>query len=159
MSRTTRSAAPVSDAEGAGILNERSATLALDEVVIARNRAVAGVPYGRFAEGGGIFAVGGGGAISIRNSVVVGNAATLDSELVSTPGVQVIDMNANSGGIHVGEGVPTTVENTAILDNSVDATDLFGEPVGFDSAMLAGAAARSRCATRSSAATASRAPP
>ena len=129
---------PVSDADGAGILNESSATLALDEVVIARNRAVAGIPYGRFAEGGGIFAAGGGGAISLRNSIVVGNAATLDTELVSTPGVHVIDMNANSGGVHVGEGVPTTVENTAILDNSVDATDLFGEPVGFDSAMLVG---------------------
>ena len=127
----------VSDAVGAGILNESAATLALDEVLIARNRAFAGVPYGRFAEGGGVFAAGGGGAISIRNSVVVENAATLDSELVSTPGVHVIEMSANSGGIHVGEGVPTTVENTAILDNSVDATDLFGEPVGFDSAMLA----------------------
>lgn len=129
---------PVSDAAGAGILNEASATLALNEVVIARNRAVAGVPYGRFAEGGGIFAEGGGGSISIRNSDVVGNSATLDSKLVSTPGVQVIDMSANSGGIHVGEGVPTTVENTEIRDNSVDATDLFGEPIGFDSAMLAG---------------------
>ena len=57
----------VSDAEGGGILNEHSATLMLEEVVIARNRAVAGVPYGRFGVGGGIFAAG-GGAVSIRTA-------------------------------------------------------------------------------------------
>ena len=127
----------VSDAEGGGILNEHSATLMLEEVVIARNRAVAGVPYGRFGVGGGIFAAG-GGAVSIRNSILVGNSATLDTELVSTPGVSVIGMDAHAGGVHIGDGVQTTVENTAILDNSVDATDLFGEPVGYDSAMLVG---------------------
>ena len=36
----------VSDAEGGGILNEHSATLMLEEVVIARNRAVAGAGSG-----------------------------------------------------------------------------------------------------------------
>ncbi len=127
----------VSDAQGGGILNERSATLSLDEVVIARNRAVAGVPYGRFAAGGGAFAAG-GGAVSVRNSIVVGNSATLDTELVSTPGAQVIGMDAHAGGVHIGDGVQVSVENTAILDNSVEATDPFGEPVGFDSAMLVG---------------------
>ncbi len=127
----------VSDAEGGGILNERSATLSLAEVVIARNRAVAGVPYGRFAVGGGAFAAE-GGAVSVRNSIVVGNSATLDTELVSTPGAQVIGMDAHAGGVHIGDGVEVTVENTAILENSVEATDPFGEPVGFDSAMLVG---------------------
>ena len=133
----------VSDAEGAGILNEHSATLTLDEVVVARNRAVAGVPYGRFASGGGIFAAGDGGAVAIRNSSVVGNTATLDTELVSTPSAPV-SMDPR-GGAHIGDGVPTTVDNTAILDNKA----AHGPSTPSIRLGNAGGIARSRCTTRS----------
>ena len=47
-------------------------------------------------------------------------------------------MNANAGGIHVGDGIPTTVEDTAINGNSAIATDREGEPSAIDAGMIVG---------------------
>jgi hypothetical protein len=103
---------------------------------VTGNQAVAAIPNGRFAEGGGIFVAG--GALTVRNSVVNNNSASLTSALPSFAGGDLIDMNSNSGGIHVGDGVPTKIDNTEINGNSVTATDLFGEPNAFDAGMLVG---------------------
>jgi hypothetical protein len=52
-----------------------------------------------------------------------------------------IEMNANSGGLHVGDDTPTLIADTTISGNSVSAVDPIGEPVGFDAAMLIGSGA------------------
>lgn len=49
-------------------------------------------------------------------------------------------MNANSGGLHIGDGVPTTIARTVISESKVVASDPRGEPLAFDAAMLMGAA-------------------
>ncbi len=108
----------------------------MNNSLVARNQALAVVPNGRFAEGGGLFVDG--GSLTVRNTIVSSNSATLTSNLPVFAGGNVIDMNANSGGIHVSDGVPTTVENTAVTGNTVTATDLLGEPIAFDAGMLMG---------------------
>jgi hypothetical protein len=45
-------------------------------------------------------------------------------------------MNANAGGIHVGDGIPTTVVNSAIDGNSATAIDVRGELFGIDAGMI-----------------------
>ena len=70
--------------------------------------------------------------------MVSGNSARLTSALPVMAGGGPIEMNANSGGIHVGDGIPTLIANTTISGNSVSAVDPAGEPVAFDSAMLIG---------------------
>jgi hypothetical protein len=100
------------------------------------NDAIAAIPNGRFAEGGGLFVSS--GSLNVKNTVVDGNSAQLTSELpVSAAGV-LIEMNANSGGIHVGDDTPALIVNSSISANSVSAVDPAGEPVGFDAAMLIG---------------------
>ena len=77
--------------------------------------------------------------LSVQNSVVSNNSASLTSNtLPSFYGGALIRMNANAGGIHVGDGIPTTVENTAITGNSATATDLQGEPIAIDAGMNVG---------------------
>jgi hypothetical protein len=119
-----------SDADGAGILSE-AGSLTLRNSAVEGNRAIASAPNGRFGVGGGIYVAS--GALSIDTSVVRDNSAKLTSVFPSRVG-----MDAHAGGIHVGDGVPTRVERTAIIDNTVTATDPFGEPVAFDSGMLVG---------------------
>jgi hypothetical protein len=122
-----------SDADGGGIWSGLG-TLTVANSLVARNRAVAVIPNGRFAEGGGMFVDS--GSLSVRNTDVSGNSARLTSALPSMAGGGVIELNANSGGIHVGNGVPTAVANSTLANNSASATDLSGEPIGFDAAML-----------------------
>jgi hypothetical protein len=74
----------------------------------------------------------------VRNSVVSENTSTLTSNLPSFGDGQLISMNANAGGIHVGGGIATRVENAAIIGNSATATEPQGEPIGFDAGMLVG---------------------
>ena len=124
-----------SDADGGGIFSVVGA-LTVNNSLVAHNQALAVVPNGRFAEGGGLFVDG--GSLTVRNAIVSSNSATLTSHLPVFAGGNVIDMNANSGGIHVSDGVPTTVENTAVTGNTVTATDLLGEPIAFDAGMLMG---------------------
>ena len=130
-----------SDSDGAGIFSAQG-RLTMTDTVVSRNLAVAAAPNGRFAEGGGVFAGFDGGnadALTVSNSLVTGNSARLTTNLPAfANGGKLIEMNANSGGIHVGDSVPTTIDHTALTGNSVLTRGLRGEPVGFDSAMLVG---------------------
>ncbi len=129
-----------SDSDGAGIYSQQGSLL-LEHVRMSGNRAIAAIPDGRFAEGGAVFAggsFGGSDRVTVLDSVVSGNRASLTSDLPGKAGGKLIDMNANSGGIHVGDHIPTTVERTAISGNSVSVRDLRGEPVDFDPGMLVG---------------------
>jgi hypothetical protein len=130
-----------SDSDGAGIFSAQG-SLTMTDTVVSRNLARAAAPNGRFAEGGGVFVGFDGGnadALTVSNSLVIGNSARLTTDLPAfANGGKLIEMNANSGGIHVGDSVPTTVDHTALTGNSVRTTGLRGEPVGFDSAMLVG---------------------
>ena len=125
-----------SDAVGGGIWSGGTGSLILMNTEVTHNSATAIPPNGRFAEGGGIFVEA--GRLTIRNSVVSNNSASLTSMLPARVGGKAIEMNANSGGIHVGDGVPTTIDQTRLEANSVTATDAIGEPVAFDAAMLVG---------------------
>jgi hypothetical protein len=143
------SGAVTSDATGAGIYSQQG-TLVIDHSVISGNRTVATVPAGRFAEGAGImfdtfFSLPGTCAppqptcrLVIRESQVTGNASTLTSTLPSFAGGALLNMNANAGGIHVGDGIATSVENTTIDGNTASATDQRGEPGAIDAAMIVG---------------------
>jgi hypothetical protein len=131
----------VSDSDGAGIFSAQG-SLTMTGSVVSRNLAVAAAPNGRFAEGGGVFVGFDGGnadALTVSDSLVAGNSARLTTDLPAfANGGKLIEMNANSGGIHVGDSVPTIVDHTVITGNSVLTRGLRSEPVGFDSAMLVG---------------------
>jgi hypothetical protein len=124
-----------SDADGGGIWSALGA-LTISNSFVARNNAIAAVPNGRFAEGGGLFVDS--GSLSVRNTVVRDNSAQLTTAWPVMSANGPIDMNANSGGIHVGDDTPTLIAGTTISGNSVSAVDPVGEPVGFDAAMLIG---------------------
>ena len=138
------SAGPVtSDADGAGIYTQQGA-LTVNSSIVTGNRDIATVADGRFAEGAGVMVdfsfspPGATATLSVQDSVVSNNSASLTSNLPSFYGGALINMNANAGGIHVGTGIPTMVENTAITGNSATATDLQGEPDAIDAGMNVG---------------------
>jgi len=129
-----------SDCDGGGVFSAQG-SLTLTGTTLSGNRAIAAAPNGRFAEGGAVFVRLDGAAsdaLTVSNSTVTGNSASLTTNFPSFAAGKLIELNANSGGIHVGDGVPTTVDNTAITDNSVTTKDLRGEPLDFDPAMLVG---------------------
>jgi hypothetical protein len=128
-----RAAGVASDADGGGIWSAHGALTVINSRIV-RNQAIAAIPNGRFAQGGGIFVDS--GSLTVKNTMVNGNSAQLTSALPVFAGAAVIEMNANSGGIHVSAGVPTTVANSTISANSVSADDPSGEPLAFDSAMV-----------------------
>ncbi|MGO9750473.1 MAG: hypothetical protein ACLP22_02965 [Solirubrobacteraceae bacterium] len=120
VSNNTAAGAVTSDADGAGIYSQQG-TLTVEGSVVTGNRAIATVPDGRFAEGAGIMfdtffsppntcvAPAPTCALVIRDSVVSGNASTLTSNLPSFGDGALINMNANAGGLHVGNAIATTV--------------------------------------------------
>jgi hypothetical protein len=124
-----------SDADGGGIASNLGA-LRIEASEIDGNRAVATWSKSRFAEGGGVFV--NSGSLSISRSTISKNIAELKSKLGGFAGKTPVEMNANSGGVHVGDGVPTTISFTSISENTVEATDPAAAPSGFDSAMLMG---------------------
>ena len=129
-----------SDATGGGIWSAANVSVTLADAVVTQNHATAVAPNGRFAEGGGIF-VEDSGRLKIGNSVVSGNSASLTSNLPSfadKTGKTLIDMNANSGGVHVNDGATATIDSATIQGNTVSAKDPAGEPLAFDAAMYAG---------------------
>ena len=69
----------------------------LDNSAVTGNESTVAIPNGRFAIGGGVH-IQDGGTLTIRNSVVSNNSASLSSLLP-----RGIEMLANGGGIHVGE--------------------------------------------------------
>jgi hypothetical protein len=129
-----------SDNYGAGITSDQG-SLTLAGVTITGNRAVAAIPNGRFAEGAGIY-VGlggsGGDALTVKNSIISGNAASLTSDLPSFFGGQLISLQANDGGIHVDDGNQISIANSAITRNLATGSDLHGEAESVDAAMSTG---------------------
>ena len=129
-----------SDSNGGGIYSAQG-SLTMTSTTLSGNQATAAAPDGRFAEGGAVFAGADGAdgaALTIMNSTVTGNSASLTTNLPKFAAGQLIDTNANSGGIHVGGRRPTTVDHTAITGNSVTTKGLRGEPLAFDPAMIVG---------------------
>ena len=127
-----------SDANGGGINDWATATLTLKDSYVTDNRALATAPNGRFAEGGGIF-TDPGAELSIEGGSVSANEASLQSKLpYFVPGADPLDMNANGGGIHVGDGSMVTISGTALDDNAIRLDDPNGEPYAFDSALHPG---------------------
>jgi hypothetical protein len=130
-----RVAGRASDADGGGIASNLGPLKIVDSSV-SRNHALARWPKARFAEGGGVFVSG--GELTIVDSEILANSAVLESQLPAFAGKTPIEMNANSAGVHVGEGVPTKFVNSDISQNTLAAVDHSGEPLAFDAAMLAG---------------------
>jgi hypothetical protein len=137
-----------SDADGAGIYSQ-DGTLTLERSVVTGNRGIATIPNGRFAEGAGIMfdtTFGGSSCVSpapactfiVRDSVIDGNSSTVTSNLPSFGDGQLITIGANAGGIHVGNNITTTLQNSTIDDNSATATDPQGEAGSIDAAMIIG---------------------
>jgi hypothetical protein len=124
----------LSDADGAGIYSAIG-KLKVTSSTITGNKAEP-VKIGRFAEGGGIFV--NTGTLIVRHSTVTGNEAKLVTSWPVKAQGTVINMGANSGGIHMGDGGRATVTDSAISHNRVLGRDKRGEPVAFDSAMLVG---------------------
>jgi hypothetical protein len=131
-----------SDSIGGGIDSDQG-SLDLRESTITSNRAIASVPNGRYAEGGGIFTGSGLSgeapvAVRIRGGAISENEASLTSKLpyfVGDGKGSTIDMNANGGGAHFGGGSAISIAHTRVDENEVGVDDPKGEPYAFDSAI------------------------
>ncbi len=132
----------VSDADGAGIFS-RQGGLTLISTDVSDNDATATAPDGRYAEGAAIFAgyagfgpQGGSDVVTVRDSVIDGNVASLTTDFPRYFGGKFQNPAANSGGLVDGSGVSsTTIENTHLTDNIAFAEDLSGEPSAIDAAL------------------------
>jgi hypothetical protein len=133
-----------SEADGAGIFTQQGSLTVRNSVVTA-NRAMASAPNGLFAQGAGLMfdtSISQGACtpctLSIQNSIVRDNRSSLvNNMLPSSVGAQT-GMNANGGGVHVGDGIPSKVVNSAIDGNSATAIDERGELFGIDAGMIVG---------------------
>jgi hypothetical protein len=131
-----------SDAIGGGIDSDQG-SLDLRHSTITSNRAIAGVPNGRYAEGGGIFTGSGLSgeapvAVRIRGGSISDNEASLTSRLpyfVGDGKGSTIDMNANGGAAHFVGGSTISIAHARINENKVSVDDPKGEPYAFDSAL------------------------
>jgi hypothetical protein len=140
-----RASGVASDATGGGI-DIPQGSLNLSDGTITSNRAIVGVPNGRYAEGGGIFTGGGLSndapvAVRVRGGSIGDNEASLTSKLpyfVGDGKGSTIDMNANGGGAHLGGGSSISIAHARIDGNSVSVDDPNGEPYAFDAAVLVG---------------------
>lgn len=131
-------AGTASDANGGGINIWDTGSLRVAHSRIVGNRAVASIPNGRFAEGGGIFADQ-GIELTINESDVNDNAAILTSNLpYFVDGADPLDMNANGGGVHVGDGSTVTIDDSTFRGNEVAVDDPNGQPVALDGALHPG---------------------
>jgi hypothetical protein len=136
-----------SDANGAGIYGQQG-TLTVEHSVITRNQAIVGPPTGRFAEGAGImfdtfFSGGCDGTtpacqVTIRDSTVSANRSSLTTNLPSFAQGQLISAGANAGGIHIGDGIPTSLSDTNIVGNTASSTNPAGEAAAIDAGMIVG---------------------
>ena len=139
-----------SDANGGGIYSQ-DGRLTVDHTVVTRNRALAGIPDGRFAEGAGImvdtFFSPDGTCVSprplcrlvLRDSVVKGNASRLTTNLPLFASDGNFVLLANGGGVHVGDNIPTIVERSAISHNAAISRDPLGEAGSIDAGIIVGA--------------------
>jgi hypothetical protein len=113
-----------SDAEGGGIMNWLGA-LTISNSVISGNQVSATAPNGRGADSGGI-SLANGGRLTMNNSSVTNNSATLAASLPAS-----VDLGAHAGGIHIGGGASGTVRNSTISGNSVSMTNTVGDANAF----------------------------
>jgi hypothetical protein len=107
-----------SDVIGGGIFNGfGTGVLTLVDSRVSDNHALGRKPWGRFAEGGGIYS-GGGTVATLRHSAVTGNSAILTTDFPSyLPDGTYLDLLANGGGM-VGTGRLRLV-SSRIDDNRV----------------------------------------
>jgi hypothetical protein len=127
-----------SDADGGGIYVWWTGTLSLHHSAIDGNKAVAVVPNGRYAEGGGIF-TDPGTQLTIDGGELNENVASLTSNLpYELPGGDTIDMNANGGAVHAGDGTSVAIDGVALRNNTVSVSDANGRPYAFDAALHPG---------------------
>jgi len=119
-----------SDAEGAGI-RSWLADLTISNSVVNGNQAAAAAPNGRFAGPGGIFF--GGGTLTITNSSVASNSATLAAAFPSS-----VQLAAATGGIHIeGNAHVATISNSTISGNSATMTNSVGDATAFSAGLQA----------------------
>jgi Right handed beta helix region len=147
ISDNTAASPATSDADGAGIYGQQG-SLTVKDSVITRNRAIAGPAAGRFAEGAGIMfdTFFSGGCIApapacsavIRDSTVSDNRSALTTNLPAFAKGALIGTGVNAGGIHIGDGIATTVLNSDIVDNTAIADNPEGEATAIDAGMLVG---------------------
>lgn len=123
-----------SDANGGGIFSAVG-HLTIKSSAVTGNGAVPKA-IGRFAEGGGIFVES--GALTVEDSDLRDNAADLTTSWPVRGQGTLIDMNANSGALHIGDGIPAVIDRTTMTGNRINTYDPAGEPVAFDAAMLVG---------------------
>lgn len=136
-----------SDATGGGI-DSPQGSLNLLKSTITSNRAIASVPNGRFAEGGGIFTGGGelAGdlpvAVRIRGGSISHNEASLTSNLpyfVGDADGDTIGMSANGGGARLlGGGSKISISHVRLNENKLSVDTPNGEPNAFDAALSVG---------------------
>jgi hypothetical protein len=111
-----------SDSEGGGIFANGPLTIIDSQVV--DNEARAQPPYGRYANGAGVFAVN--GAVTIRRSAVSGNHATIDSRWPNS-----VQTGNIGGGVFVDTNATATIERSRIEGNELRATNTIGDAVAF----------------------------
>ena len=144
VSNNEAAGAVTSDADGGGIYTQQGA-LTVKNSVVTGNRTIAIAPDGRYAEGAGIMVDTGDSAgactpctLLVQNSNVTDNSSSLVNNTLSSSVGAETGMTANAGGIHVGDGIPTTVVNSVIDRNSATAIDVRGELIGIDAGMIVG---------------------
>jgi hypothetical protein len=117
-----------SEAEGAGI-HSAIGELKISSSAISGNRASASAPNGRFADSGALFLAG--GTLTMSNSSVTNNSATLAADLPSSVGVGV-----HAGAMHfTGNAQAATVSNTTISGNAATMTNSAGDSVAESAAL------------------------
>jgi hypothetical protein len=127
---------PLSDADGGGIYSQIG-SLTLASSTVADNQARPQGGIGRHAQGGGVFVDD--GSFRVSDTTILHNSADLvTSWPIHGQGGVVIDMNANSGGIHIGDDAQVRITRSRLVGNSIKAVDPRGEPAAFDSALVAG---------------------
>ena len=147
VSDNTAASPATSDADGAGIYGQQG-SLTVQDSAVTRNQAIGGPTTGRFAEGAGImfdtFFSGGCVApapactVVIANSTVSQNRSALTTNLPAFAQGALIATGVNAGGVHIGDGIATTVRNSNIVDNTAVAANPQGEATAIDAAMLVG---------------------
>jgi hypothetical protein len=117
--------APVaSNADGGGIASHFPGTLVLRNSAVTGNRAVVGLPNGRFSDGGGISS---GGVLKLQDSVVSGNSSDADAAVPSSFFSGDTQQETNAGGIYLPEGSSTTIIRSTISGNSVTGSNTVGD--------------------------------
>jgi hypothetical protein len=113
---------------GGGISSAPLATLTLRRCRVVGNRSAVTSPDGAFSEGGG---VQDGGAMTIEDSTVDGNASVVSSSLASVFPFDVTQ-NADAGGVDVSPSATGTIRDTSVSGNTVSDADSAGDAEAFN---------------------------